>query len=47
MRSHRIALTFAAIMTAFAGASAQAATEIQFWHSMEGALGDRVNGLVE
>jgi len=47
MRSHRIALTFAAIMTAFAGASAHAATEIQFWHSMEGALGDRVNGLVD
>jgi len=47
MRSHRIALTFAAVMAAFAGASAQAATEITFWHSMEGALGDRVNGLVE
>ena len=47
MRSHRIALTFAAVMAAFAGASAHAATEIQFWHSMEGALGDRVNGLVD
>ena len=34
-------------MAAFAGASAHAATEIQFWHSMEGALGDRVNGLVD
>ncbi|KDC07496.1 ABC transporter, solute-binding domain protein [Bordetella bronchiseptica E012] len=47
MRSQRLALTFAAVMAAFAGASAHAATEIQFWHSMEGALGDRVNGLVE
>lgn len=27
--------------------SAHAATEIQFWHSMEGALGDRVNEVVE
>ncbi|HLS42224.1 MAG TPA: sn-glycerol-3-phosphate ABC transporter substrate-binding protein UgpB [Paenalcaligenes sp.] len=26
--------------------SAHAATEIEFWHSMEGALGDRVNELV-
>ena len=27
--------------------SAHAATEITLWHSMEGALGDRVNELVE
>lgn len=47
MQSHRIALAFAAVMAAFAGTSAQAATDITFWHSMEGALGDRVNGLVD
>lgn len=47
MRSQRLALTAALLMATFTGVSAQAATEIQFWHSMEGALGDRVNGLVE
>lgn len=47
MRPQRLALTFAAIVTAFAATSANAATEIQFWHSMEGALGERVNELVE
>lgn len=46
MRPQRLALA-AALVAAFASASAHAATEIQFWHSMEGALGDRVNGLVE
>ncbi len=30
---------------AFGAASAQAATEIQWWHSMTGALGDRVNDI--
>jgi sn-glycerol 3-phosphate transport system substrate-binding protein len=43
MRSHRLALIAATLLTAFGAASANAATEIQFWHSMEGALGDRVN----
>ncbi|MDM9557742.1 MULTISPECIES: sn-glycerol-3-phosphate ABC transporter substrate-binding protein UgpB [Bordetella] len=47
MRPQRLAFTFAVLMTAFAGASAHAATEIQFWHSMEGALGERVNELVQ
>src|SRR3546814_18872669 len=47
MRSHRLAFTFAALLAAFAGSSAHAATEIQFWHSMEGALGERVNELVQ
>ncbi|MVW79808.1 sn-glycerol-3-phosphate ABC transporter substrate-binding protein UgpB [Bordetella sp. 02P26C-1] len=47
MRQQRLAFTLAAIFTAFAPTSANAATEIQFWHSMEGALGERVNELVE
>ena len=47
MRSHRLALTVAALCAAFAATSAQAVTEIQFWHSMEGALGERVNELVQ
>lgn len=47
MRSQRLALTAVLLMATFTGVSAQTATEIQFWHSMEGALGDRVNGLVE
>ncbi|AOB31569.1 glycerol-3-phosphate ABC transporter substrate-binding protein [Bordetella sp. H567] len=46
MRSHRLALVAASLLTAFAASSANAATEIQFWHSMEGALGDRVNEIV-
>jgi sn-glycerol 3-phosphate transport system substrate-binding protein len=46
MRSHRLALVAASLLTAFAATSAHAATEIQFWHSMEGALGDRVNEIV-
>lgn len=45
MRAKVLSLTLAA-MFASAGA-AHAATEIVFWHSMEGALGDRVNELVE
>jgi len=36
----------ATAMFAFA-ASAQAVTEVQFWHSMTGALGDRVNDLAK
>ncbi|OZI34480.1 sn-glycerol-3-phosphate ABC transporter substrate-binding protein [Bordetella genomosp. 10] len=47
MRSHRLALAAAALIAAFGASSAHAATEIQFWHSMEGALGDRVNEMVD
>ena len=47
MRPHRLAVAAAALITAFAAGSAHAATEIQFWHSMEGALGDRVNQLAD
>jgi len=45
MRAKVLSLTVAALF-ASAGA-AHAATDIVFWHSMEGALGDRVNELVE
>lgn len=45
MRATKFTLSLAT-MIAMMG-SVQAATEIQFWHSMEGALGDRVNELVE
>ncbi|MCX5591813.1 sn-glycerol-3-phosphate ABC transporter substrate-binding protein UgpB [Alcaligenes endophyticus] len=45
MRKHKLALTLTALMATLG--TAHAATEIQFWHSMEGALGDRVNDLVE
>jgi sn-glycerol 3-phosphate transport system substrate-binding protein len=34
-----------AVAFAFAAGSAQAATEIQWWHSMTGALNDRVNDI--
>ncbi|MYN12100.1 sn-glycerol-3-phosphate ABC transporter substrate-binding protein UgpB [Pusillimonas sp. TS35] len=44
MRAKLIAL---ALVTAFAHTgTANAATDIVFWHSMEGALGDRVNELI-
>ena len=36
-----------ACLLAAATASAQAATEITWWHSMTGALGDRVNGFAD
>jgi sn-glycerol 3-phosphate transport system substrate-binding protein len=45
MRFSRLALAVAATGV-FGITTAQAATEIQFWHSMEGALGDRVNAIV-
>lgn len=45
MRAKALSLTVAALF-ATAGV-AHAATEIVFWHSMEGALGDRVNELVK
>ena len=42
MKFTRLAATLAAAM--LCAAQAQAQTEIQWWHSMTGALGDRVNG---
>jgi len=36
---------FAALAFGFAATTAQAQTEIQFWHSMAGALGDKVSEL--
>lgn len=45
MRTTKFTLSLAT-MLAMMG-SAHAATEIQFWHSMEGALGERVNELAE
>lgn len=45
MRAKLLTLTLA---SAFAGmGAAHAATDINFWHSMQGALGERVNALVE
>ncbi len=45
MRATTIALSLAGIIASIG--SVNAATNIEFWHSMEGALGDRVNALVE
>lgn len=45
MRAKLLILSLAGIV-ASAG-TATAATDINFWHSMEGALGERVNGLVD
>jgi len=47
MRPHSLfaLLAFAGLLAA--GPAAQAATDIQFWHSMEGPLGDRVNTMVD
>lgn len=45
MATHRLALTAAALIAALTGSAAHAATDIQWWHSMEGALGERVNEL--
>jgi sn-glycerol 3-phosphate transport system substrate-binding protein len=44
MKIKRLCLALAAVC-AFGAGSAQAATEIQWWHSMTGALGDRVNDI--
>jgi sn-glycerol 3-phosphate transport system substrate-binding protein len=44
MRAKLFALSLAGAIAAMG--SAHAATDINFWHSMEGALGDRVNELV-
>ncbi|GAA5092465.1 MULTISPECIES: sn-glycerol-3-phosphate ABC transporter substrate-binding protein UgpB [Paenalcaligenes] len=45
MRKSTFTLSVAALIAMMG--TAHAATDIQFWHSMEGALGDRVNELVE
>lgn len=45
MKVKVLVLSLAGMFAAFG--SAQAATEITFWHSMEGALGERVNELAE
>src|SRR5690606_2253152 len=45
MKPHRLAAALACL-SAVLGGPAHAATEIQFWHSMQGALGDRVNAMV-
>jgi len=45
MKNKILALSLAGLLAGMG--SAQAATEITFWHSMEGALGDRVNELVD
>lgn len=41
----RTASLVAAVVLAWTAAPAEAVTEIQFWHSMTGALGDRVSSL--
>ncbi|NYT64763.1 sn-glycerol-3-phosphate ABC transporter substrate-binding protein UgpB [Alcaligenaceae bacterium] len=45
MRARLCALSLTGIIASM-GATSHAATDIQFWHSMEGALGERVNTLV-
>lgn len=45
MKTKFFALSLAGLIAGLG--TAHAATEITFWHSMEGALGDRVNELVE
>jgi len=47
MRPNSLFALLALAGLAAAGPAAQAATDIQFWHSMEGALGDRVNAMVD
>ena len=44
MRNKVVALSLAGLIASIG--SAHAATDIVFWHSMEGALGERVNELV-
>ena len=43
----RLARLAAALAVGALATTAQAATEIQWWHSMTGALGDRVNSLAD
>src|SRR3546814_12041400 len=45
MRAKLFALSLAGVIAGMG--SAHAATDINFWHSMPGALGERVNGLVD
>jgi len=45
MKPHRLAAALACL-SAVLGGPAHAVTDIQFWHSMQGALGDRVNDMV-
>ena len=44
MKIKKLCLALASVF-AFGAGGAQAATEIQWWHSMTGALGDRVNDI--
>jgi sn-glycerol 3-phosphate transport system substrate-binding protein len=45
MRAKHFALSLAALVAAVG--TAHAATDITFWHSMQGPLGDRVNAMVD
>src|SRR5215208_1001337 len=45
MKLKTLAASLAAVMLCASQAQAQAQTEIQWWHSMTGALGDRVNDI--
>ncbi|MEQ9877722.1 sn-glycerol-3-phosphate ABC transporter substrate-binding protein UgpB [Pectobacterium aroidearum] len=46
-KTHAIRTATACVALALMSASAQAATEIPFWHSMEGELGKEVNSLAD
>ncbi|MFH1043502.1 MAG: sn-glycerol-3-phosphate ABC transporter substrate-binding protein UgpB [Pseudomonadota bacterium] len=46
MKLNKLCFALTAVFALGAG-SAQAATEIQWWHSMTGALGDRVNDIAD
>src|SRR3546814_7572389 len=45
MRAKYLALSLAGLITAMG--TAHAATDITFWHSMQGPLGERVNSIVD
>jgi sn-glycerol 3-phosphate transport system substrate-binding protein len=47
MHTKRLALASALLFAAFGSSQAYAVTNITFWHSMEGALGDRVNAITD
>ncbi|NYT23507.1 sn-glycerol-3-phosphate ABC transporter substrate-binding protein UgpB [Alcaligenaceae bacterium] len=47
MRVKLLALSMAGLLAGAGVGATHAATEITFWHSMEGALGERVNELVD
>ncbi len=40
-------ISVAAVLSFGVSTAAQAATEIQFWHAMEAALGERVNAIAD